>query len=413
MIPTQTNTADQGCVPMSSNCIIWQGPDLTCINLCRGDSISDVTYKLAEKLCTLITELDVTDLELGCVFEHCATCDDPSFTIAAVLQAMITKICLIDEIVSGGEEPVVDGDIILTIAECFRENDINGDPILTLEHSVYTREIGLKVCEILDIVNQHTDTLDDHEDRITALEVPGADPATPQITPNCVLPAVPTDIDTVLDELESQFCLLRTATGTPTDLSQAVGKQCVSLSSADVLTGSGSMSGISGWKNSPTSLADTVNNLWLTLCDIRSAVVAVKACCDRGCEAVTIDFGATISSDGALASLFFPGYSVIPSGYEDCTEAGSKLTITDSDGNIFVTYVPVVLAAADPAAFEIDLSATSLNGAGQYLFTMEACVTNGTHTCTKIFYKTYNVGHGTAPASCELPTGITATITSS
>jgi hypothetical protein len=28
--------------PISSHCVIWQGPDLACIKLCKGDTVSDV-----------------------------------------------------------------------------------------------------------------------------------------------------------------------------------------------------------------------------------------------------------------------------------------------------------------------------------------------------------------------------------
>ena len=68
MLPTKSNTADQGCSPVSSNCVIWQGPDLSCINLCNGDTISSVVYKVATDLCTIKTSFDLTSLLLFVVF---------------------------------------------------------------------------------------------------------------------------------------------------------------------------------------------------------------------------------------------------------------------------------------------------------------------------------------------------------
>ena len=51
MIPNKSNT-NNGCTDnTSSNCVVWQGPDLTCIDVCHGDSISDIVAKIAEKLC--------------------------------------------------------------------------------------------------------------------------------------------------------------------------------------------------------------------------------------------------------------------------------------------------------------------------------------------------------------------------
>ena len=49
-----TNIYKHGCDPISSNCVIWQGPDIECINLCKWDSVSDVVYKLAQELCTVM-----------------------------------------------------------------------------------------------------------------------------------------------------------------------------------------------------------------------------------------------------------------------------------------------------------------------------------------------------------------------
>ena len=41
------NLDNSPCSPTSSNCVIWQGPDLACIKLCKGDTVSDVVAKLA------------------------------------------------------------------------------------------------------------------------------------------------------------------------------------------------------------------------------------------------------------------------------------------------------------------------------------------------------------------------------
>ena len=53
MIPTSSSSDSNGCNNISSNCVIWQGPDISCINLCNGDTVSDVVAALAEKLCEL------------------------------------------------------------------------------------------------------------------------------------------------------------------------------------------------------------------------------------------------------------------------------------------------------------------------------------------------------------------------
>ena len=71
MLPIN-NKDSMPCTPISSNCVIWQGPDIECINLCNGDTVSQVVYKLATELCTLIDTAcecnpDLTGLDPGCL----------------------------------------------------------------------------------------------------------------------------------------------------------------------------------------------------------------------------------------------------------------------------------------------------------------------------------------------------------
>jgi len=76
------------CNPISSNCVIWGGPDIECINLCKGDTITDVTYKLALELCKIMELLNITNYDLACLDLACAPEDFNS-----LLQAIINKLC--------------------------------------------------------------------------------------------------------------------------------------------------------------------------------------------------------------------------------------------------------------------------------------------------------------------------------
>ena len=60
-----TNTRSSGCAVTTSNCVVWQGPDLCCINLCHGDTISDVINELAKKICKIFEMLDVQSYDLS------------------------------------------------------------------------------------------------------------------------------------------------------------------------------------------------------------------------------------------------------------------------------------------------------------------------------------------------------------
>ena len=93
MIPTNSSGTTNGCDNISSNCVVWQGPDIACINLCSGDTISEVTAKIATKLCDIITNgvsanPSLAGLDLTCLSIRGTT---PT-TLVPVLQEMVNAI---------------------------------------------------------------------------------------------------------------------------------------------------------------------------------------------------------------------------------------------------------------------------------------------------------------------------------
>ena len=93
MIPTNSSASTNGCDNISSNCVIWQGPDIACIDLCNGDTISDVTAKLATKVCDIITNgvtanPSLAGLDIDCLNVPGVT---PT-TLVPVLNAMVVQI---------------------------------------------------------------------------------------------------------------------------------------------------------------------------------------------------------------------------------------------------------------------------------------------------------------------------------
>lgn len=82
-----------GCIPISSNCVIWQGPKIPCLNLCKGDSITEVLYKFATDYCALLEQLDPTKYDLTCL--NNVNCPPESFQ--ELIQAIIDKICDIEQ----------------------------------------------------------------------------------------------------------------------------------------------------------------------------------------------------------------------------------------------------------------------------------------------------------------------------
>jgi len=88
------NADSQSCgTTLSSNCIIWQGNDIPCLNLCKGDTVSDVVFKLATEVCTIMETLDVTHYDLSCF--SLTTCSPEDFH--ALIQLLIKRICALEK----------------------------------------------------------------------------------------------------------------------------------------------------------------------------------------------------------------------------------------------------------------------------------------------------------------------------
>lgn len=53
--------------------IVWSGPDINCLQLCTNDSVSEVVYKIAEEVCCIASDLDLTTLDYECIIDRAKT----------------------------------------------------------------------------------------------------------------------------------------------------------------------------------------------------------------------------------------------------------------------------------------------------------------------------------------------------
>ena len=379
MIPISSSNYQQGCDPVSSNCVTWQGPNISCINLCKGDTISDVVSKLATELCEIQTSLDISGINLSCLELTTAPTDTNG-----LFQVLVNQICSLDGRVdtleggsgSSGSTSTTEG----TLPTCLQYTNAQNDLVTTLPIDEYAELVAARVCTIITDVTTLQTQIADHETRITTLEGSTVTQyTTPQITPSCVLPAVATNIDVVLDELEDQFCTLNTALGGSTEILSVSSNQCTNLSAASQLSGTGTMSSIAGWNTTVTNLAQSLENMWLTICDMRSAIATVQdTCCSLDCSDVTFEVSGSFS--GGTITLDFTG-TVIPGSMTEC-DAGADVVISDGT-NTYNTEVAVLTALSGNNTATIDISSTQLDDYEDYTLTITLCVTNTTITCNK------------------------------
>lgn len=375
------NLNKESCDPISSNCVIWQGPNLECINLCKGDSVSNVVAKLAEELCKVLDTLNIDTYDVSCL--NLGDCGPKDFE--ALIQLLITKICELE----GITPPTPGGaagcpDCVVNIAPCFYYTNPLGDQETTMQLSDYVAAIGNYICTLAGQIQTINSTLTSFNIRITTLEnEPAPTLELPSLNPVCIsTPGTPVNLATFVSLLEQQFCELRTATGNPNALYQSLLAQCVGLNQASQLQGVGVMSDLTGWNDTVSNLAQGFTNMWLTLCDIRTAVKSIQDTCCTGttCDDLDIVIEGVLTSPTTL-QLYFTGTT--PAGFGSCSPSGTIITITDTSGNSTTVTVQVIPILNNPAGFQVNLAATPINTAQNLTISAPFCFTDGASQCSK------------------------------
>jgi hypothetical protein len=228
---------------------------------------------MAEELCTLLDQTNVTNYDLTCL--GITACGPKDFQ--ALIQLLIDKICELNNI-----EPVNNQtkstcpDCVVTVAPCFVQNGQT-----TMQLIDYVQMIADKVCNLIDDISNIQTEINNLDIRVTALEdaIPPAF-TLPSFTVDCTLSegviigGNSYTIDLILNALVNDdtygYCSLLGATGLPTELGSAVASACIT-SDTITLTDPPNKFGTvyaGSWINSPTTVADTITNLWIALCDI-------------------------------------------------------------------------------------------------------------------------------------------------
>jgi hypothetical protein len=403
MKPYQSSSDKENCSPISSNCVIWQGPNISCINLCKGDSVSDIVYKLAVELCSIQETSSLTTVQFDCLLTLCGSTTKPDLTLAAVLQFIINKICCtyeelttaIDNLVASGGTSSTSGNTesmpggssepILDLPACLQYEE-NGLTVTTLPLTPYVINLANAFCALKATVEEHTSQLSDLDGRVTALEDAPCCYVAPTIIPNCtygsIVGGVTTQMDNVVASLDLEYCALRNTLGTNTQLLSAAGSQCANLGALNALSQSGTMSSIAGWNNTINTVAQSMQNLWLTVCDMRGVINDLKNCCGAAnCSSFLLGFTVGTPTDIESLTLVFNALTTIPVGYSDCL-AGSTVTVTD--GNVtFTEQFLLVLDAMGSGGYTFDISGPTLNTNLPWTITVNGCIVNEAGTCSK------------------------------
>ena len=386
MIPTQSSSDTNGCNNISSNCVIWQGPDIACIDLCTGDTISEVVAKLAEKLCDIISgvqsEPDLSGFDLKCALPSGTA---PS-TLKDNLQAIVDYICALPSGGGGGSSTLPNINLCTNLQY---DDPATGATVTSLPLDQYALLVGNKVCDILDSITTINNSLSELGDRITILEncvLPCSSGSVneAQIISQCVVPGGQlVNVSVVLLALETRFCALETATGTPSLINNAIGQQSLTSNYTLLSNPSTNYGSQTGWHSSTTTLAQSVQNQWIVLDDLYHAIQTIQLnCCPGACDSITVGMAATGIVDSGTGvvtqvNLNFSSSS-IPSTFNDCG-GFQTITITDTVGGSITTTQQVTALQSNTSG--VNVSVGSLNTYGDLSVAMNWCFNDGTNNC--------------------------------
>jgi hypothetical protein len=419
MKPVSSNiipTPEDNCTPISSNCVIWQGPDIPCLSLCKGDSITDVVYKLATMVCSISDNLlDITDLDLTCLLEGA----DAPTTQAELLQLLTDKIC--EALADDGGGGVTPPATIYTLPTCLQYDDGDDNTITQVELDEYVDLMAAAICDIYMITTNLQVDIDSLDARVTILEnaTPTGGSPLVSVTVQCAsgpTPGASLPIQQAFYNFESKFCELSTLLGSIAQLNSFVANECPGLDTEPTLMDPLlDMQDLPNWTVTPTTVAQNLNNMWITLCDMRLKIIDCCAAAVIPCSpiAVTSLSVSSVTTSNAMVSWYVPAYGAgeapieysvkvfnevagNPSGGAVLTQNVSHPTtfVTLSTGTLvadksYIVQVTAIYSCGESTVAQVS-SVVRISAAAQCIQVFESGLASGTVTCLSTNYPVLN-----------------------
>lgn len=379
---------------LSNECVVWQGGDVLCLGICNGDKLSEAEKAIADKVCEIATDMDLSQVDIGCVLDKCrSTSNDKS--LVTLIQILFDNQCclkdLIDEI-SGGDSS--DGVPNLNL-RCLRKLDDFGNEIPQNELQVLQTIVN-QVCQnVTDIaaIRINVNSLQTQVDDLAGVLVPNPEPNISTCLTTGLRPS-----SQVLPLVADEVCSIKQTIGTAEQIASALSRQCENANEQYITK--------PGWEQAVTSMAQTVNNLWIVLCDVKARVETIENnCCKITCKSIKLGFGVIPSPDAKAITLKFSekAGTDIPPGFTDC---GSVVTITDHLDNS-VEYPLVISQGAEEGEFFLD----GLNLDKELLISVSARLCSTELTCEKCISKMYLYEDPSCPICRVDAIGKTGTVT--
>jgi len=392
-LPTNSSLAKQhGCNPVSSNCVVWQGPDLDCIGLCHGDTVSDVIAKMAELLCELIDDLSISNFDFSCLLSSGIV--QPT-NIQELIQLIIDTLCNLNtEIDDGAGTDTGTGkgasksscpeDCIIPIPAWAQYVDPLGNTVTSMKIAEYAERSANEITDLIFNINANAVLGAQNATDITAIDVRVSLIETDYVTtgdlqyivdPSIDPSGTPEFVTTALSLIEDDYTTQKGNVGSGTGLANAT-LQGTAFNNELRLGSIGNMATLPGWVAAGSTLASSLMNMWVAYADLRAAVEDIKEnCCITGCGDIYYNLRAILDIPTQLLTIFLDG-STGYEGFRDCDISGAMYTVVDASANSSSGRIHVENTILDPAGSTVNLMLTGIDVTEDLVITIHPCLYN-------------------------------------
>lgn len=367
MLPIGSNHKSSTCAVLSSNCVIWHGAAIPCLNLCKDDTITDVILKMGEILCD-------TQTTAGQVIVDTTPLGNPTTwtTYNDVIQYIVDDVADLTTFVNNIVVPPTPN-LTASVATCLQS--IAGGP--TLGVVSYTELLGNEVCTLKSLTGSLETDIDTNTTNISIINNILSTLPTTYAAINSTYVCLGSGVDSVVNivtAIEQELCDLEAQTGSPAELGSNIAPYC-NISNSPALSVPGTMaSGYPEWNTTVSTLGDTIKNLWITVCDMRTRLVNLADCCTSTCADIRLGFRAELNTN--ILRVRTSTGSELPSDFIQCLVPASTITITDGDGTSFTTVFNNIESLIAGGFQDIDLTLAGLNLATDFTADVSYCFSN-------------------------------------
>jgi hypothetical protein len=266
----------------------------------------------------------------------------------------------------------------ILVTEMYPVNPVEGQPDST--ETGYIMLIGSRLSSALDTINAINAVLDSQNSSIETLEnqvaqiLASGATAIPQVSGGCLNGNIVDDINVITDLLVENACDYIGVLGTTTALNTSIGAQCPNLNTLPAYSQNTDMAGLAGWVTTPSTVADILNNIQRSICDMRSGVDNALEWATPNCSSIQIQLSGYYNPSNKEITVYTGG-SFLPTIFED--NGGSELEVRDSFGNVYTSSFDVedIIAAG---FITRDLTSSGLSQTSKYTVFFKWDVTSTT-----------------------------------